>query len=907
MNMKRMLVVAYAVAVAFVAWADTETVGGYTWTYRINGDTAEIHNNGYHAISPEPTGTVTIPSTLGGKPVTSIGSSAFSGCSGMTSVTIPFGVTSIGSHAFYSCLGLTSVTIPSGVTSIGEYAFWCCSGLTSVTIPDSVTSIGDFAFYGCGGLTSVTIPSGVTTIGHSAFSECNALTSIEILSGVTSIGPYAFNGCDGLTSVTVPDSVKTIGYNAFKDLANLEYAVVPTAFGSDSEQARIFGSTTGTVEARNVKVEAVGGIVWAYTVSGSKVTVGGGADDHAISPSAVVGTLTIPSTLGGYPVMAIGGHAFHNCYDLTNVTIPSSVTSIGNYAFARCVGLTNVMIPSGVKSIGKGAFAYCDDLTNVTVPDSVNTIGIDAFKNCDKLEYLVVPESFGYNYEMMLISWGSTATITVRNVKVETVGGIAWVYTVSGSEATVGGGADDYAISPSTVGAVTIPFTLGGYTVTAIGKGAFYDCDGMTSVTIPSSVTTIGKGAFSECDGLTSMTIPSSVTSIGQWSFGYCNALTSVTIPSGVTSIGECAFLHCEKLNNVTIPNSVSTIGDNAFLECAGLIRAVAPTILVLDSEKTRVFGKTSGIDVRNVKVEIVNGVGLAYTVSDGKVTVGGGADDYAISPSTVGAVTIPSTLGGYPVTAIRNYAFYGCAGLTSVAIPSGVTSIGNGAFRGCGALNGVTIPDSVTSIGYGAFLNCVSMYAAIIPTAFGSDSEKERVFGTTTATIDVRNVKVEIVNGVVWTYTVSGGKATVGGGENNYAISKSTAGALTIPSMLGGYPVTAIGENAFYYCAGLTSVTIPSSVTSIGERAFMSCRGVTNVTISTGVTSIGQMAFCSCDGLTSVMIPSSVTIIGMQAFGSCDSLTAFRVAEGNPNYKSVDGILLTKDGTKLVCRVNRD
>ena len=423
MNMKRMLVVAYAVAVAFVAWADTETVGGYTWTYRINGDTAEIHNNGYHAISPEPTGTVTIPSTLGGKPVTSIGSSAL-----------------------------------------------CCSGLTSVTIPDSVTSIGDFAFYGCGGLTSVTIPSGVTTIGHSAFSECNALTSIEILSGVTSIGPYAFNGCDGLTSVTVPDSVKTIGYNAFKDLANLEYAVVPTAFGSDSEQARIFGSTTGTVEARNVKVEAVGGIVWAYTVSGSKVTVGGGADDHAISPSAVVGTLTIPSTLGGYPVMAIGGHAFHNCYDLTNVTIPSSVTSIGNYAFARCVGLTNVMIPSGVKSIGKGAFAYCDDLTNVTVPDSVNTIGIDAFKNCDKLEYLVVPESFGYNYEMMLISWGSTATITVRNVKVETVGGIAWVYTVSGSEATVGGGADDYAISPSTVGAVTIPFTLGGYTVTAMRR-----------------------------------------------------------------------------------------------------------------------------------------------------------------------------------------------------------------------------------------------------------------------------------------------------------------------------------------------------------------------------------------------------------------------------------------------------
>ena len=79
--MKKILMPLAAVAVAFGAWADTETVGDYTWTYQINGDTAEIYNNGSKAISPEPTGTVTIPSTLGGKPVTSIGSSAFSGCS----------------------------------------------------------------------------------------------------------------------------------------------------------------------------------------------------------------------------------------------------------------------------------------------------------------------------------------------------------------------------------------------------------------------------------------------------------------------------------------------------------------------------------------------------------------------------------------------------------------------------------------------------------------------------------------------------------------------------------------------------------------------------------------------------------------------------------------------------------
>ena len=107
------------VATAMSLMADTETVGDYTWTYRINGDTAEIYNNGYATISPEPTGEVTIPSTLGGKPVTSVGR-----------------------YAFYFCSQRTSIVIPDSVTNIGEYAFGWCIGLTNVTIPDSVTSIG---------------------------------------------------------------------------------------------------------------------------------------------------------------------------------------------------------------------------------------------------------------------------------------------------------------------------------------------------------------------------------------------------------------------------------------------------------------------------------------------------------------------------------------------------------------------------------------------------------------------------------------------------------------------------------------------------------------------------------------------------------------------------------------------
>lgn len=103
---------------------------------------------------------------------------AFSGCSSLTSITIPDSVTSIDYYAFKGCSGLTSVTIGNSVTSIGNSAFSGCSGLTSVTIPNSVTSIGDYAFYGCSGLTSITISDSVTSIGEAAFWFCSGLKKV---------------------------------------------------------------------------------------------------------------------------------------------------------------------------------------------------------------------------------------------------------------------------------------------------------------------------------------------------------------------------------------------------------------------------------------------------------------------------------------------------------------------------------------------------------------------------------------------------------------------------------------------------------------------------------------------------------------------------------------------------------
>ena len=223
-----------------------------------------------------------------------------------------------------------------------------------------------------------------------------------------------------------------------------------------------------------------------------------------------------------------------------------------------------------------------------------------------------------------------------------------------------------------------------------------------------------------------------------------------------------------------------------------------------------------------------------------------------------------------------------------------------------------------------------------------------------------------ETVNGIKWTYTVSNGKASVGDGKptagvgssRTPAISNTTSGEIIIPSSLGGYPVSSIGEHAFYGCSKLTSVTIPSSVVSIGWQAFSGCRGLmsvkildlsawcgisfgdnplyyahhlylndkeitdlvipsgvrnvanqafwycnglTSVVISDGVTSIGSSAFSNCSGLASVVIPSSVTNIAGHAFDACDGLMEISVDTGNMLYSSESGILYDKGKTTLI------
>ena len=363
-------------AVVFVGQARAQTsfeVGNLKYT---------ITNETNHYVSvgkaeTEPTGALNIPEKVTNPDnsaeytVTSIGRSAFEGCSGLTSVTIGNSVTSIGYAAFYGCSGLTSVTIPNSVTSIGDWAFADCSSLASVTIPNSVTSIGGGAFRGCNNLTSVTIPNFVTSIGGSVFRGCNNLKSVTIPNSVTSVGDNAFRECSSLASVTIPNSVTSIGDFAFEQCSSLASVTIPNSVTSIGDNAFENCISLASVTIGN-SVASIGISVFSDCISLASIVIAeeNTKYDSRNNCNAVIETETntlvfgckntkIPNT-----ITTIGWFAFYHCKDLTSVTIPNSVTYIGGSAFVDCSSLTSVTIPSSVTYIGNQAFAFC---TNATI------------------------------------------------------------------------------------------------------------------------------------------------------------------------------------------------------------------------------------------------------------------------------------------------------------------------------------------------------------------------------------------------------------------------------------------------------------------------------------------------------------------------------------------------------------
>ena len=299
---------------------------------------------------------------------------------------------------------------------------------------------------------------------------------------------------------------------------------------------------------------------------------------------------------------------------------------------------------------------------------------------------------------------------------------------------------------------------------------------------------------------------------------------------------------------NVTIPESVTyhgttysvtNIENRAFYGCTGLTSV------------------TIGNSVTSVGLWAFQGCSNLTSVTIGNnVTSIGFAAFYECTGLTSIAI-------GEGVTNIGNCAFASCSGLTSITIPNSVTSIGDAAFQNCSSLTSVTIPNSVTEIGWHAFYDCSSLTSIIVEKenpVYDSRDNCNAIIETTTNTLIYGCQNTIIPNSVT----------TIG---NDAFWNCSNLTSITIP-----YSVTSIGWAAFGECYSLTSIEIPNSVTEIGSSAFFNCTGLTSIEIPESVTSIGSSVFHGCSSLTSIEIPNSVTSIDENAFYDCTSLTSVTI-----------------------------
>lgn len=308
-----------------------------------------------------------------------------------------------------------------------------------------------------------------------------------------------------------------------------------------------------------------------------------------------------------------------------------------------------------------------------------------------------------------------------------------------------------------------------------------------------------------------------------------------------------------------------------------------------------------------------INSDGISVRVAQQNLESGRG-----ISSSTLkGDLTIPESVTyegkKYAVTAIGDSAFHYCSMLKSVIIPSCVKSIGAFAFSSCQSINKMYIPAHITSFGKAAFAhNNISEFtvAEDHPTFCVIDGF---LFSKDKKTLLAYPQAKRLQNYVIPSFVKTIGVSAFHGNSpmsvvipegvtsiEESAFQVSGISSITIPSS-----VTSIGKEAFLYCRKITSLTLPEGLVSLGKGAFCECSGLTSLTLPTTLTSIGEDAFAGCTALTSFVIPTGVTTIGGSAFGGCDGLAEFIVPDNQKAYKSVEGILYSKDGKTLVAYPN--
>ena len=814
-----------------------------------------------------------------GNNVEKIGKNAFKGCTNLKNIEVPNSLESIGFMAFEGCTNLkynvydqacylgnenspylvlmkaTSTQISS--CEIYEYAkfivegaFKDCTALTNILVPSSVISVGRGAFEGCIGLESIKVPFvGLTLYGEEytdfgfifGLGNKDVPTSLKevTITGETNIPKNAFWECENLKTIVISDSITNIGECAFYGCKGLERITLPfvgaTLNGKENTHfGYIFGATSAYLNKNNVPKSLKEVIV----TGGTKI------DELAFYECDNVTNITLPNTIS-----IIGPNAF-SYTSLKELVIPNSVKKIEPSVFSYCESLETITISEGVLSIGEMAFDGCVNLKNVTLPNSLTEIENAAFFNMPNLKYNIFN---GGNY---LGNEENPYLVFVSPTDIEEL----TTFEINPNTKFI----NSYAFSGCTLlESVEIPNS-----VVSIGEYAFANCSSLVSLSIPESVLNIGMSAFEGCDHLENVQIPNSLAEAGRFLFYGCNSFEYnvydnakyagneenpylILIGANAKNISTCeihpdtkfisaqAFQNCSNLTSIIVPDKVVFIGDYAFNGCSSL------SSVVIGNSVTSV-GYSSFSDCDNIESMTIPFVGTKLDGSEYthfSALFDGGYVMTTTYPSKLKEVTIT---GG---TTIDDDAFKGCYNVTSITLPNTLTSIGKNAFLGCKNLKSVIIPEKVTIIDLEAFAECSSLTSVKMPTALKTIGSNAFRSCTSLTDIVIPNTVTSIGIAPFFEcdklkYNEYDNGMYLGNEENPYLFFVKVKDNEVTSFEIHSNTRFIESANAFNDCQRLTSIVIPDKVTILGNYLFSACTGLTSIVVPASVTTIGSNTF---------------------------------------------------------------
>ena len=660
-----------------------------------------------------------------------------------------------------------------------------------------------------------------------------------------------------------------------------------------------------------------------YSLSDTTATVASQSKNKALTDVIIPEHIEYEGK--SYNVTSITTSAFSGCTALTSISIPGSVTSIGASAFSGCTALNNVIFEDGEDTLSLGyenascgLFYYCPletlhigrpisyktssatptygyspfynktTIKNITFGKYFKDIPNYAFSGCSNIESLILPDS--------LASLGSRAFYGCSSLQ-----------------------------------SITIPISA---TFTSIGASAFSGCAALTSILIPGSVTSIGESAFSGCTALTSILIPDSVTSIGNYTFSGCTALNNIIFEDGetklslgYTSSGQGLFYDCpieslylgrtisysyspfkgkSKLSSLTIGNNVSSIGKEAFSGCSALISVSIPNSVT--SISLYAFDNCSSL--RTLIIE-----DSETTLNMYATTTTGSADVTYFDKCPIEDLYIGRNINYFWRSSAAGGEYYlgsipfgRLESLKSVIIGDFVTELDNGFFQSCSAIQNVYLSRSLATIGNSVFhdskvireIRC----AAEIPPAIGSHVFPTEIYSFTTLSVPSSS-QSDYSAAAVWKEFMHVDNFNPGSREINgiyYILNNSTETAMVtyqkqndmsnyqgltnvvIPETIEyndvTYTIVGVGPEAFNYCWGLKSISLPETIESIDTLAFGYCTSLRSIEIPNSVKTIGNEAFTGCSALSSATIGEAVESIGDYGFFGCTGLSEITVPQ---------------------------